>query len=71
MKRLFRYLLTRHFETNLEAEIQAHIDEKIEAHVAAGLPVEEARERAIREFGNRTQLMESCRESWGTAFLDQ
>ena len=42
MKRLLRYLLTRHFDTDVEAEIRAHIDEKTEVHLGAGLPIEEA-----------------------------
>jgi putative ABC transport system permease protein len=71
MKRLLRYLLTRRFDSDLEAEIHAHIQEKTEAHLAAGLPFEEARARALREFGNRTRVAETCRESWGTVALDQ
>lgn len=71
MKRLLRYLFKRHFDTELEAEIQEHLDEKIEGHVAAGLPIAEARARALREFGNRTRLVETCREQWGAALLDQ
>ena len=71
MKRFLRYLRMRHFETDLDAEIQEHIDEKIEDHLATGLPIEEARARALREFGNRTRLLETCREQWGAALLDE
>jgi len=71
MKRLLRYLWTRRFDKELDAEIQAHIDEKTELYLAGGLPLEEARLRALRDFGNRTRVAESCRERWGVMLLDE
>ena len=71
MKRLLRYLLMRRFDGDLGAEIQAHIDEKAEAYAADGMPTTEAQVRALRDFGNRTRVVENCRESWGTALRDQ
>ena len=71
MRRLLRYLFARRFDRELEAEMQAHIDEKTERYLAARLPLEEARLRALREFGNRTRTAERCRERWGIALLDE
>ncbi|MBV8360904.1 MAG: ABC transporter permease, partial [Deltaproteobacteria bacterium] len=71
MKRLLRYLLMRRFDRDLDAEIQAHIDEKADAYTADGMPSKEAQARASCEFGNRTRVVENCRETWGTALLDQ
>ena len=49
----------------LSEEIQAHIDEKIEELVADGMPREEARYAALREFGNTSLVEEKSREVWG------
>src|SRR5262249_5049628 len=45
-------------------EIQAHLEEKIEELVADGMPREEARPAALREFGNRALLEEKSRDVW-------
>ncbi len=70
MKRILRYLRSRRFESDLAAELKAHLDEKVDDLVADGLPPEQARAQAVREFGNRTRLAETCREQWAFAFLD-
>jgi putative ABC transport system permease protein len=51
--------------------MQAHLDEKIEELISGGLGPEEARARANREFGNRTQVAEVCREQWAFVSLDE
>src|SRR5689334_19888674 len=71
MKRLLSYLRAWRFERDLGAEMQAHLDEKIEELIAGGLGPEEARTRANREFGNRTQVAEVCREQWAFVSLDE
>ena len=71
MKRILRYFRAGRFERDLVAEMQAHLDEKIEELVTEGLSPEEARARAVRCFGNRTQLAESCRERWAFGSFDE
>jgi len=72
MRRLLKYLRARSFERDLASEMEAHLDEKIERLTQEeGLPPEEARRRAIREFGNRTLLAESCRHHWAFPWFDE
>jgi predicted permease len=48
----------------LSEEIQAHLDEKIEELVADGMPTEEAKQAALREFGNIGLIEEKSRDVW-------
>src|ERR1700689_2040514 len=48
----------------LSEEIQAHLDEKIEELVADGMPREEAKQAALREFGNIGLIEEKSRDVW-------
>ena len=62
---LLKQLATRRqLYEDLAGEIQAHIEERIEELVAAGMSKDEAAARARREFGNATQIEESGREVW-------
>ncbi len=49
---------------DLSQEMQQHLDEKIEALVASGMPREEAIHAARRAFGNATLLEQRSREVW-------
>jgi putative ABC transport system permease protein len=69
MKRLFRYLRARRFDDQINAEMEGHLNEMIEELRAAGLPPEQARSRALCEFGNRARLAEECRDEWAFASL--
>jgi putative ABC transport system permease protein len=51
--------------------MQAHLDEKTDELIAGGMRPDEARAQALRQFGNRTQLSEACREKWAFVSLDQ
>jgi putative ABC transport system permease protein len=55
---------------DLTAEVQAHLAERIDELVAAGMPSEEAAARARREFGNATLIEESGREVWQWAWVE-
>lgn len=48
----------------LSEEIQAHLDEKVEELVADGMPKEEARQAALREFGNVGVVEEKSLDVW-------
>ncbi|RPJ86671.1 MAG: ABC transporter permease [Acidobacteria bacterium] len=71
MRSLIRYFKARLLHADLAEEIQSHLDEKVDELIAAGVPPEEARFRAVRQFGNRTRLMELCRDKWGFGSLEQ
>jgi predicted permease len=49
---------------DLKEEIQAHLDQKIEALIASGLARDEAERAARRAFGNVTQIEEAGRDVW-------
>ena len=62
LRSLFRW---QRQETELDEELRFHLAEEVEERIAAGLPPEEAREVARRDFGNVTLIRELTRETWG------
>jgi putative ABC transport system permease protein len=50
-------------ENDLAKELQAHLDEEMESHVAEGMSPAEARRAALRSFGSVTSVEELCRET--------
>jgi putative ABC transport system permease protein len=57
-----RYLLSRERGGELDAELQFHIEESIRAGIADGITPEEARRRALIEFGGFERTREQCHE---------
>ena len=51
-------------EADLDAELQFHIDAEAEEQMAAGLPVDRARQAARRSLGNITLAKEDARDVW-------
>jgi predicted permease len=54
----------------LEAELQDHLERQIAENRAAGMSAEEARQAALRIFGNPTVLREQARDSWSWNWLE-
>lgn len=52
----------RTLDAQLDSELRFHIDELTKTNLAAGLSPEEARRRAVLEFGGREQLKEELRD---------
>jgi putative ABC transport system permease protein len=52
-------------ERELEAELRAHLRASEIDRLERGQPAEEARQAAVREFGNRTIIAETTRDMWG------
>jgi predicted permease len=50
--------------TNLDDELQFHLDQQITENMATGMSGEEARHAAMRGFGNPTQLRDETRGTW-------
>jgi len=52
-------------EDELDTELQFHLQQQVEEHVAAGMSVEEARSSALRAIGSLTLIKEQSRDSLG------
>ena len=64
MSWLSRLFSRRRIDSDLSAEMRAHLDEKIDLLVASGMSRDEATRIARREFGNVTLHQERSREVW-------
>jgi predicted permease len=60
----------RQLEADLQEELGQHLEWKVRENLALGLPAEEARRRALLEFGNPTVARERSRETWSHAPLE-
>lgn len=56
---------------DLDREIRDHIDAETEDNVARGMPADEARAAAVRQFGNATRIKEDVREVWVPGWIDR
>jgi putative ABC transport system permease protein len=68
--RVMYFLRRGRFHRGLSEEMREHLDEKIGELVAGGMPAEEARYAAQREFGNALRLREESRDVWGFQWLE-
>ena len=57
--RLFRHARN---DREIDAELRYHLDEQIEANVAAGMATDEARRQAMLAFGGVEKVREECRD---------
>jgi predicted permease len=55
-------------DRSLKSELQVHIDEEIDEHLAAGMTPAEARAAAMRAFGPMARVEEECRDTRRVAF---
>jgi hypothetical protein len=55
----------------LEGEMQEHIDLETQENIDAGMSPREAREAAIRKFGNLALAGDQSREAWGWLWLER
>ena len=56
-------------DRSLQSELQVHIGEQIDEHIAAGMTPAEARAAAMREFGPLARIEEECRDTRRVAFV--
>ncbi len=69
--RRLRVLFRRErFHSDLEEEMQSHLEMQAEENRQNGMDAEEARYAARRRFGNATLLREASRASWGWHWLE-
>src|SRR5271170_319775 len=57
-------------DSDLDAELQSHIDLAIEENISHGMPPDEARRRALVRFGGIQRAKEQQREARGLPWLD-
>jgi len=57
-------------ESELDDELQFHVDKQVEKHVRSGLTREEAARQIRLQFGSLSQVKEDCRESRGVTLLE-
>jgi putative ABC transport system permease protein len=60
----------RALDAQLNSEVRFHIDELTDANIAAGMPPEEARRRAVLEFGGGEQIKEELRDVHRVAVVE-
>lgn len=70
LRRLRALFRKEALEQELDDELRFHLEKQIEANLAAGMPPEEARRAALRQFGGVEQVKEECREAWGVRFIE-
>ncbi|MFZ3216951.1 MAG: ABC transporter permease [Candidatus Acidiferrales bacterium] len=56
---------------DLEQDIREHIETETRENIERGMAAEEARNAALRKFGNVTRVMEETREVWSVVWLEQ
>jgi putative ABC transport system permease protein len=68
-----RFLLRRKPRLEVDEELRFHLEQQIEANIAAGMSPEEARRQAAIAFGSIERAREECREErpgyWAETFL--
>src|SRR3984885_3647001 len=69
MKRMLNWFRRRKLESDLDHELQYHIDRRVNDLLHSGLPEPEARRRAALELGGTTQIREEVRDIWLTRWL--
>src|SRR5579864_1603236 len=67
LRRLFR---SGKLETQLDSELRFHIEQQTVDNIAAGMNADEARHRALAQFGGTEYIKEECRDARGTHFLE-
>ena len=70
MNRLRQLIARRRMCDDLAAEIRQHLEEKVEAFLAAGMSRAAAERRARLEFGNAALVEERSREVWSWQTLE-
>ena len=70
-RRLAMLLQGRRFDRDLEEEIHSHLQMREQELRSAGLPPDEARQTARRDFGGPRRLQEEGRDAWGWRWLEE
>ena len=69
MKRALNWFRRGRLESDLDRELEYHIERRVSDLIASGLPEPEARRRVAVEVGGVTQIREEVRDIWLTRWL--
>gem|GEM_PF-1593376 len=69
IRRFLKRIFPSKLEQRMDEELRFHLKEREEEFIKQGLPPEDARKAALREFGNVEALKEDCRDAWGIRAL--
>src|ERR1043165_6094395 len=69
MKRILNWFRLRSLESDLDRELQYHIDRRVADLIHSGVPEREARRRVALELGGATQIREEVRDIWLSRWL--
>jgi hypothetical protein len=58
-------------EQEMDDELRFHLEKQMEQNVTRGMSAKEARDAALRQFGNVGVVKEECRDSWGIRFANE
>ena len=70
MRWLSRFFHRRKQDAQLDSELRFHVEQQIADNVAAGMDRDEARRRALAQFGGLEYIKEETREARGTQFVE-
>src|SRR5216684_267027 len=70
LRRLVFFSKRQQLEQDLQEELGQHLELKIQEYLAQGLPAEEARRRALLEFGNPALARENSRSKWSYGLVE-
>jgi macrolide transport system ATP-binding/permease protein len=70
MNRLWNLIRSRELDRGLDEELRFHLDARIRDNIKTGMSPGEARQDAIRRFGNRTLAKELTREADVFAYIE-
>jgi putative ABC transport system permease protein len=70
MNWLKRFFMRERLYAELDEEIAAHLEERVEELVREGMSQEEAEAKARKEFGNVTAVKQTAREAWGWQWIE-
>src|SRR5271163_4611904 len=54
----------------LEDELQFHLDQQVAENLAAAMSAEEARDAALRSFGNLAAMRDQAHDTWSWQWLE-
>ncbi len=70
MRWLSRFFRRRKQDAQLDSELRFHVEQQTAANIAAGMNADEARRRALAQFGGLEYIKEETRDARGTRFLE-
>src|SRR5579862_400907 len=69
-QRLAAVFRRRHLEDDLDAELRSHLEMAVEMNLGKGMTPEDARRKALRNFGGVDQIKESFRDQRGVPMIE-